>query len=184
VKGPRQIVDWNGSYQFRRVPLPREICGHRTVLRPYLTVILLHEREEFETFALLDTGADFSMLPREVAEVLGIDVDGLPGDEFPFSGVGSGGKGKQVNVSFIIPQGSSSLQVNNHPFIVITDAKEGQTKDLLLGRHPLFHDFDMGFRMGYTDDPEIGKFTMRRVTKRRDATRYKHHPPSLVPTSP
>jgi Aspartyl protease len=155
------------------------------VLRPYVTVVLEHGSREFETLALVDSGADFSMLPREVAEVLGFDVDALPGPSLPFSGAGSGGRGKEIELDFLIPYARPGpLRIRRHPFVVMTGGKEGQTKDVLLGRHPLFHDFNFDFRMGYTDDPDIGKFSMRRVVKRRDASRYKRNPPSLVPTEP
>lgn len=182
MKGERDGKDWSAAFQFRRVPLPREVCGHTTVLRPYLDVLLEHKRAAFETLALVDTGADFSMVPREVAEVLGIDVDRIPGEELPFSGVGAGGVGKQIGLDFTILSDLGSLRVSGLPFVVMLDSPPGQSKDTILGRHPLFRDFDLGFRMGYTDDPEIGKFTIRRVTKRRDAERYKRHPRVLVPS--
>lgn len=174
---------WNASFQFHRVPLPREVCGLRTVLRPYLSVILFHGDADFPTLALLDSGADFCMLPREVAEVLGVDVDRLPGPDFPFGGVASGGTGRRIDLRVVIRAGPSALE-REIPFVVVVDGQAGQSKDILLGRHPFFRDFDIGFRMGYTDDPEIGKFTVREVRKRRNSGRYRNYPPIPTPSEP
>lgn len=173
---------WNGAWQFRRVPLPRPIMGQSTVLRPYLNVTLTNGEKSFETLALIDTGADFNMLPREVAEVLGIDVDNAPVPEYPCSGVAAGGRAKVFDLDLVIYGHDHPLSFRQS-FAVIVNAGQGQSKETLIGRHPLFHDFDFGFRMGFTNDPEIGKFTMRMVTKRRDASHYKQYGPLPSPGS-
>jgi hypothetical protein len=162
------------------VPLPQPVLGHSTVLRPYLTVTLRNGEKEFSTLALVDTGADFNMLPREVAEVLGVDVERLSGPALPFSGATAGGKAKPCTLKVEVVGRGESLGFEN-PFLIILNPAEGKARDVLIGRHPLFHDFDFGFRMGFTDDPEIGKFTMNKVTKRRDASRFVRHDPLIRP---
>jgi hypothetical protein len=131
---------------------------------------------------MVDTGADFSMAPREVVELLGFDIDSAPGPLYPCSGVASGGHAKRFDIHVGIFAEGGPLELDL-PFMVVVDRKPGQTKEVLLGRHPLFHDFDFTFRMGYTDDPEIGKFTVRGVKKRHKAGRYKHYPQVLAPSS-
>ena len=42
---------------------------------PSIPVLLSH-KEKFETIALLDSGADFSAIPKGVAEILGISLEG------------------------------------------------------------------------------------------------------------
>ncbi len=173
---------FSGSFQFNRVRLPRPVGGVETVLRPYLFVKLQHGKNTIDLLALVDTGADFSILPTEVAEELGIDPAQLPGEGLPFTGVTAGGAGKVVNLTVRTPQDRGDVWLSMEiPFVVIIKGGLGQGKDVLLGRHPLFHDFDFGFRMGYTDDPEIGKWTMKEIQKRKSASKYVRYEHMLRP---
>ncbi len=49
------------------------------------------------------------------------------------------------------------------------DRRSGAAKNVLIGRRPFFEWFDVHFRMGYTTDLELGKWTLREVTKKRPA---------------
>ncbi|MBU0536455.1 MAG: retroviral-like aspartic protease family protein [Nanoarchaeota archaeon] len=56
---------------------------YKTVKRPDGTEvktpsipILLSEKENFETTALLDSGADISAMPKDLADILGLDLSG------------------------------------------------------------------------------------------------------------
>ncbi|MDE1879706.1 MAG: retropepsin-like domain-containing protein [Euryarchaeota archaeon] len=148
---------FNGSFQFSRVPLPTPVNGVEVVLRPYLTVRLSYGRNEPIRFtALVDTGADFSLVSREVAEELGVVPEALAGPDYPFQGVGSRNAARSVELHLETGYKDEGLSIDM-PFLVIMNDALGQTRDILLGRHPLFHSFDFGFRMGFTDDPEIGK---------------------------
>lgn len=160
--------------------LPRPVCGHSKVLRPYLNVILWNGDTPFNTLALVDTGADFCLVPREVAEVLGFDVDALPGPVLPFGGATAGGQAKELQLDMQVNSTRSPLRLTL-PFVVVLNAGPGQNKDVLIGRHPLFHDFDFGFRMGFTTDPELGKFTMRGVHRRRDPSGVRKSGEVLAP---
>ncbi|MDE1822165.1 MAG: hypothetical protein KGJ23_04475 [Euryarchaeota archaeon] len=94
--------------------------------------------------------------------------EALAGPDYPFQGVGSRNAARSVELHLETGYKDEGLSIDM-PFLVIMNDALGQTRDILLGRHPLFHSFDFGFRMGFTDDPEIGKWTMREVRKRRDA---------------
>ncbi|MFC1691599.1 retropepsin-like aspartic protease [Nanoarchaeota archaeon] len=57
------------------------IFNYKTVKRPDGTKvktpsipILLSEKEKIETVALLDSGADISAVPKDIAEILGLDL--------------------------------------------------------------------------------------------------------------
>lgn len=107
------------------------------------------------------------MIPREMAEgLLGIDVEKLPVD-----------RAMSVANSFEI--GVARLTVTleqtgrresfEAPFQIPLN-QPGFPSLPLIGREPLFHLFDVSFRMAYT--PNLGKFTLKKVTKTRDAERY------------
>lgn len=49
---------------------------HNSVFRPYLPVTLCYKSREFPIGnALVDTGADFTILPREIAHILEVELD-------------------------------------------------------------------------------------------------------------
>ncbi|GEM_PF-6353436 len=42
---------------------------------PMIPITLIGKEESFDTFGLLDSGADLSVLPKEVAEIIGVPID-------------------------------------------------------------------------------------------------------------
>lgn len=172
---------WHGSFQFRRVKL-RSLPGGRSIaLRPLLTADLVYQGKRFPTFALIDSGADSSLLPWEVAEDLGIDIDALPGPERGVTGSTGSGTGRvaEVDLDFrlSVPPGPMTL-----PFLAMRPPKDrnagsSASKSVLVGRHPFFEWFDIQFRMGFTTDPDLGKWTVREVTKHHPADRVRRARP-------
>ncbi|MFI5417337.1 MAG: retropepsin-like aspartic protease [Candidatus Lutacidiplasmatales archaeon] len=132
---------------------------------------------------MVDTGADFCLVPREVAEVLGVDVEELPGPALPFGGATGGGLAKEMRLKMELLSRRSPLKLDL-PFVVTLKSAPGQSKDVLIGRQPLFHDYDFGFRMGFTDDPDLGKFTMHSVRKRHGSSHARKSGPLLTPSGP
>lgn len=72
---------------------------YKTVKRPDGTEvktpsipIILSGKEKIETLGLLDSGADISAIPKDLAEVLGLDLSGKPTTAF-----GIGGKVDALN---------------------------------------------------------------------------------------
>jgi len=106
------------------------------------------------------------MLPNEFAAALRIPVDSLREDKT----MGIGPEAVTVawtEVLMSFGQGTDPVDVRLPMQIVL----EGDGPFFpLLGRHPFFHEFDVSFRMGYTETK--GKFVIAPVTRRKDARRY------------
>ena len=62
------------SFSFPFTPIT--IRG-KTVIRPYMPTIIKYKNRIFKTHLLVDSGADYSMLRKDVAEFLGIDLNKL-----------------------------------------------------------------------------------------------------------
>lgn len=174
-------MPWNGSFQFRKVPLPKPVLGISYILRPLLSARLYYQERVHQTFILPDSGADFSFLPIEVAQDLGIDPTAIPGEAYPLGGVTGAGIGRFVNID---------VEISSHgiphrftlPFMVLQPGQGSESggRQVLIGRYPFFYMFDVSFRMGFTDDPELGKWTLHEVVKHRPAKRFGKSAP--IPT--
>lgn len=162
---------WGGSYQFRRVDMGETRAGFSYLLRPLIRVLLRYKGKEFETYAWIDSGADFSVIPFGVAQLLGIDPEQLPGMAQPGSGVGAavGGKFVDLEASFYSGSGARTLTM---PFLALYPTPEGAAQNVLIGLLPFFQKMRILFKMGFTDDPELGKWSLREVTKQKSATRF------------
>jgi hypothetical protein len=125
----------------------------------------------FETNLLLDSGADFSMLRRDVAEDgLGVNLDklkqtgkthGISGGETPISEI-------EADITFTYKKHQRTEKL---PFQISLDEKK-ETPENILGRIPFFYNYRIDFRMGFTDDPALGKFWMYPEKKKRDSGAY------------
>lgn len=157
------MTDVNFSYGFVKYPLR----SGREIQRPVFPVTLTNDRQSIETLALLDSGADLSMIPRGVAEGLGIDVDACPEDD-----------SNSVSGTFRIALHDLHVTLRQRLLqdtfaaqFQIPKSAPGYPPIVLLGREPLFRRYDVSFRMGYTED--LGKFVLHKQTKSRDSDRFK-----------
>ena len=48
----------------------------KKALRPVIPVIMIGPKETFETTCILDSGADLTIISKNMAEVLGLDLSG------------------------------------------------------------------------------------------------------------
>ena len=75
-------------------PLPdyARIFSGKPLYLPLLTIVVRHQEKKRKLLALVDSGADACLFPRDVAEILGIDVEagrranltGIGGNRIPF----------------------------------------------------------------------------------------------------
>ena len=75
-------------------PLPdyAKIFSGKPIYLPLLTIVVRHQNRKRKLLALVDSGADACLFPRDVAEILGIDVTagrradltGIGGNRIPF----------------------------------------------------------------------------------------------------
>ena len=134
--------------------------NYKTVKRPDGTSvktpsipILLRDKEAFETIALLDSGADISAMPKDVAEILGLD---LSGEVTPAYGIGGAVDSVQTKVSITIEKGHEhySFQI---PVKVILGNYDFP---ILLGRAGFFDKFVISFDQGQE------KVLLKRIIRR------------------
>lgn len=154
------------SYSFT----PIEVNG-KTILRPILQVILRYGPIEFPTGVLIDSGADYSVIQREIIEdAFKIDISKLKkcGETCGITGKTDVGK---INVEMQFGTERDTLK-EKIPFRVSLEP-EKDTPITLLGRIPFFYKYHIDFRMGFTDDPTLGKFVIYPETHKRQAKRYK-----------
>lgn len=116
---------------------------------------------------LLDSGADFGMIPRAVAEELGVDIERLPVDRTNSVGGQMDVAVATMRVTLVQQRRQFSF---NAPFQIPLRAP-GYPVVPLMGREPLFRHFDVQFRLSFTE--ALGKFTLRLVTKYHAESRYR-----------
>ncbi len=113
---------------------------------------------------LLDSGSDFSMIPVSISEALEINIDRLKKTKT----IGIGGIPIEVKMSeleLILKRGreeyelSMPIQINLNPDVIP-----------LLGRTPLFDEFDVTFRQ-WKNQINLKKMTEKDKVKRRKRAR-------------
>lgn len=154
------------SYSFTPIQIQGEI-----ILRPILQVVLMHKAIEFPTGVLIDSGADYSIIQREIVEdAFGIDVSKIKkcGETCGITGKTDVG---EITIEMRFGTERNTL-VEKIPFRVSLD--DGKDPPItLLGRDPFFYKYRVDFRMGYTDDPTLGKFVLYPETHKRKANSFK-----------
>ena len=142
-----------------------------------MPTIIKYKNRIFKTHLLVDSGADYSMLRKEVAEFLGIDLKKLKR-----TGLTSGIGGKPIPTSYveceIVITYRNRKIIEDIPFQIILDEKSDPEINIL-GRIPFFYDYRVDFRMGYTDSKTLGKFVIYKEEKKRKASKFKE-PMSFV----
>ena len=105
---------------------------------PSIPVTIIGPKESLELIALVDSGADISVIPKEVAEVLGLD---LSGEIQPALGVGGSIKTVPSHVSLVVERGHERYRLN----IPIKVALDQQDIPPILGRTGFFEEFEITF---------------------------------------
>lgn len=96
--------------------------------------ITLIGKEIFDTIGLLDSGADISAMPKEIAEILGLELDGKVDYAY---GIGGRVRSTQTNINLVLHKGHERYTFNL-PIKVILDDYDFP---LLLGRTGFFDRF-------------------------------------------
>jgi len=132
---------------------------YKTVKRPDGTKvktpsipILLECKEKFETIALLDSGADISAMPKDIAEILGLNLNG---EKTPAYGIGGEVESIETKVNITIEKGHEryTFQI---PIKVILGKYDFP---ILLGRSGFFNKFVISF------DQSKEKVSLKRATR-------------------
>jgi len=153
------------SYAFSPYQIGKEI-----ILRPMLRVVLKKGNIEFPTGLLVDSGADYSMLRSEIVEDgFKINVSDLK-KYADTSGIGGTSEVGLLNITVRITQRNFTFE-EIIPFQVPLNPDNNPPLSLL-GRIPFFYRYRVDFRMGYTDDPNLGKFVIYPEEHKRESKKY------------
>ena len=108
-----------------------------------VNVKLVHKNQELKTIALIDSGATSNFLPRELAEILDLDLNQEPKDAF-----GAGGKFR--NIGSLI--GKCQLIKNKNSvfdeftnLITNVPVEPNTLPYMVLGRDSIFRKFNIRF---------------------------------------
>jgi hypothetical protein len=123
------------TYKYKKVKRAEEVY----VKTPSIPVFLSGKGAKFQFMALLDSGADISVIPKDVAELLGLD---LKGDIEEAKGIG--GKVPAIETKMKIELGKPHENyVFDLPVKVIL--KEDEDLPILIGRNIFFDKFTITF---------------------------------------
>ncbi|MBI4159077.1 retroviral-like aspartic protease [Candidatus Woesearchaeota archaeon] len=127
-----------------------------TLIKSPSIPIMLNHKEKFETVALLDSGADVSAIPKDVAEILGLDLN-----KNKSSAYGLGGKVESVRTSLGITIEKDHEHYNfKIPVMVILGKYDFP---ILLGRSGFFNEFIVTFNE--TEE----KISLKKINKKQVA---------------
>lgn len=115
------------------------------ILRPIIPVILQYDNNPPVAITmLLDSGADYSLISKDVGRSLAIDVDkDANSDVQGVSGITNAIEEK-VKIEF----GMGHKYIFKKEITIHTTKKDGYPSIPLLGREPIFKEFDVHFRLG------------------------------------
>ena len=97
---------------------------------------------------LLDSGADAILLPKQVAEMIGLE----PLNECDLSGITKKGKGYRTKIGFML--GVSKARCYDFGIIDTVFPAEESDIPILIGRTPLFDYFEVVFKQ-YDEKPKV-----------------------------
>jgi hypothetical protein len=100
--------------------------------------ILLSGKENFETIALVDSGADISAIPRDLAEILGLD---LTKEKSSAYGIGGKVNSVETTVNITIERGHEHYAFRIPVKVILDDFDF----PMLLGREGFFDKFTISF---------------------------------------
>jgi len=149
------------SYGFVEFTTPKGLLQ-----RPLIPVTIEYPGHgSLDTSMIVDSGADLSMIEREFAAGLGIQVENLPRSKTD-GAIGSG-QVAEAEVMITISQREHVFEITMPIQIPL---RYGYPRIPLLGREPIFKIFDVSFRMAYAETK--GKFVLSEVTRRRKDEDY------------
>jgi predicted aspartyl protease len=108
------------------------------VKTPSIPIIFSGPKESIPIISLLDSGADFSVIPKDIAELLGIDLSEKPHQSF---GIGGAVESINSSVNITIERGHEKHSFRI-PILVILDEYSFPP---LLGREGFFEHFKVLF---------------------------------------
>jgi len=109
-----------------------------TIKTPSIPIMISGKKESFQVIALLDSGADVSVISKDMAELLGINLNKESHKSF---GIGGSVSSIHSNMNIIVERGHERYPLNI-PILVILDEYSFPP---LLGREGFFDYFTVTF---------------------------------------
>jgi hypothetical protein len=122
------------SFKYKTVKRP----DGSTSKTPSIPITLVGTSTRFDSIALIDSGADISAIPKEIAELLGININGKV-----ISAFGIGGKVDSVEskMNIIVEKGHEHYPLEIPVKIILGE----YDFPILLGREGFFNNFVISF---------------------------------------
>ncbi|MEK6843936.1 MAG: aspartyl protease family protein [Nanoarchaeota archaeon] len=124
------------TFKYKRVKRPNNI----EVKSPSIPITLWDAGQRFEFIALLDSGADISVVPQDVAELLGLDLN-KPKEEA--RGIGGKVPAIQTNMNIELKRSHEAYNFRIPVKVILKD--EIEEMPILLGRAGFFDKFIVTF---------------------------------------
>ena len=124
------------SFRYKAVKRP----NNKEIKSPSIPITLSGEGGKYRFIALLDSGADISVVPQEVAELLGLDLSGKREEA---RGIGGIVPAVQTNINLEVEKGHESYSMNIPVKVLLVSSLE--ELPVLLGRAGFFDKFVVTF---------------------------------------
>jgi|SRR3989338_3438827 len=123
---------------FRYEHIPREDGTLRKA--PFIPIFAHDENNRLvQIIALIDSGADNIVIPKELAEILGLKL----GEEVETAGIGGKTKVRKTRMCFAVRKGREMYQITSNALVLMD---ENIDVPLILGRNGFFEEFEITFR--------------------------------------
>jgi hypothetical protein len=128
------------------------------IFRPIIPVILQYDNNPPVAITmLLDSGADYSLISKDVGRSLGINVNKNANSDVQ----GISGTTDTIEEKVKIEFGMGHKYTFKKEITIHTTKKEGYPSLPLLGREPIFKEFDVHFRLGLEESKR--KFVLDKI---------------------
>ena len=107
---------------------------------PSVPVTLIHGNSSVDVIALLDSGADISVIPKGVAEILGMS---LSCEKEIVIGIGGTAEAASSSMVVVIAKGHEKYSIRSSVKIIFDN---GDTFQPILGREDFFENFHITFK--------------------------------------
>jgi len=124
------------SFSYRK-----EISGKKVIYRPKIPITLRRYRKQVTLAATVDSGSDFTVIPKEIAEFLELDISGK---KYSVDGIGGTVQTIETTVNVTISKRKTKVRIPQMPVRVLLT--KSPINDILLGGIPFFSRFDITFK--------------------------------------
>lgn len=122
------------TFSFRYKPV--KLKSGKVIYRPMMPLIL-EGHEKIDVFAILDSGSDISIIPKEIAEILGIKSEG-ENEIYGLAGIPIKSREAKVKISF-------GKGHENYTFDIPVFIPEKEDISIIIGRQGFFEHFNITF---------------------------------------